>query len=586
MRRSTLSTLGVLASIFFCSLVVVPLLAPLERIVYDWCLRNAHDFGYDSERRHPALKLLSYTESTAKDLGEWNLPRSQRMVDGILKNGAQSLVVHPAAQSELEVQPDPANGLFVAAPSPISRSLPLRIDGDGVCRRVALAGKEGDGKSQRWSAALPLLVYARSQNVPASEIAFLPSAIRVGSRTVPTDSDYTVAVRFRRASEALSGKRMDDDDERADIDRMMPAAVSDYLKNEAFFSRLYQDKIVLLGTGFKQASARVQTPLGQVPDYIVEACVLETLLSEWHLSQPDRQEQGAALLATVALCLLVFRQLPIAGIAIAWGALQLLALWSCQKLFTLEISPQYTPLLVSSSLTALLVTRSKLLEASAALRRFGGLGAVEAAKLGDESVFEEVREKTATIVFTNVLSYLKELERHGSPDDFFARRQDYAQFLSDTFRKHGGVVLDYQGDFQMVGFNVELRSDDPGHALHALQACQEFLERLSEVTKTWKVEDQADLGTAHCGICTGPVACGHVGSQRHDGGRIAQAAIGDTSNVAARLLGAAMKSKEPILLAMTTVESAAGAISHEELEAIPLKGKSQAVPVARPVGER
>ena len=193
-----------------------------------------------------------------------------------------------------------------------------------------------------------------------------------------------------------------------------------------------------------------------------------------------------------------------------------------------------------------------------------------------------MREKTATIVFTNVLHYLKELERYGSPDEFFEKRQAYAQFLSDTFRKHGGVVLDYQGDFQMVGFNVELRSDDEQHAVNALRACQEFLQRLPEVTDPWKAQE-GELGSAHCGICTGPVACGHVGSQRHDGGRIAQAAIGDTSNVAARLLGAAMKSKEPVLLAMTTVQASAWSIPHQELEAIPLKGKAQAVPVARPI---
>jgi adenylate cyclase len=290
----------------------------------------------------------------------------------------------------------------------------------------------------------------------------------------------------------------------------------------------------------------------------------------------------ALCLASTVLAYGVFVRLPFLGTVVVWGLIQVGWLLLSLRFFSLAIFLGYTPVLLSTTSMALAISVTRLRQASTALLRYGGLGAYEAATRGDETVFEEVREKTATIVFTNVLSYLKEMERYGSPNDFFERRQAYAQLLSDVFRKHGGVILDYQGDFQMVGFNVELRIDDPDHALHAVAACHDFLARVPALTRTWWEAEDSEIGTAHCGICTGPVACGHVGSRRHDGGRIAQAAIGDTSNVAARLLGAAMKQKEPILMSMTTVQAANGKLPYDELEPIPLKGKTEVVPVARP----
>jgi adenylate cyclase len=580
---STLRTWLVLASIVVFSSLLLPLMQPLDRLCYDWCLKNAHDFGYDADRRHPALKLLSYSESTSQDLGEWTKDRTTDLASSIATKGALATVVHPAAQSELDIAPDPETGIYVAAPTPPDRSLVPVLDADGISRRVALAVKV-DGQ---WRPTLPLMVFVRSQNLPPGEIRFLPSAIQVGRREIATDADYRLWVRFRRAPESLSGKSMDADDAKADLAQMMSMPFQDYLEHQGSFTKLYRDSVILVGSGFKQAQNLIQTPLGQLSDYLFHACVLETMLTGWTVVQPDGLETLFTLLAFVGIGYGIFRQLPIWGIAICWAFGQIGWLWLCQHVFTYGVYLQFTPFLLAVTLTAAFVIFKKLNEATIALRRFGGTGAAEAGQRGDESVLEEIREKTATIVFTNVLSYLKELERHGSPHDFFDKRQAYAQYLSDVFRKHGGVILDYQGDFQMIGFNVELREDDddPDHALHAVQASQDFLDGISKVTNQWWEADEEEIGSAHCGICTGQVACGHVGSERHDGGRIAQAAIGDTSNVAARLLGAAMKTKEPILLAMTTVEASGGRIQVEQLEPIPLKGKTQAVPVARPVGK-
>ena len=564
----------VLASIFLVTLLLTPLLEPLEVKFYDNAMAGHHDSSYVGRGLHPALSLLVYSEGTEDAVGAWTPERSRQMIDKLLRAGATQVIIHPGAQPELVPPARPeVTALALSGSSEGGEAYPLVLDSDGICRWVAL-GVQRDGK---WQPTVPLRTFAKIVGANSETIAFLPGGgIKVGERLVPTDPDYRLRVRFRRSKE-----QRDDN-----VDYLAPLALERIwsgLDTLATPERV-TGKTFLLGSGFKQAMRDVQTPLETLQDYKVDACVLETMLVGWSVWEPRGWQRAAYALVLLLVLQTIYSRLPIAGVAVFWIAGQLVFLELFQRLFGLGIYLPFLPFLLISSGLALWSATSKFHQAREALARFGGAGAFEAATRGDERVFDEVREKTATIVFTNVLSYLKELERHGSPNQFFERRQQYAQLLSDVFRKHGGVVLDYQGDFQMVGFNVELRVDDPDHALHAVQASHEFLERVPEVTRTWWEADEDEIGTAHCGICTGPVACGHVGSQRHDGGRIAQAAIGDTSNVSARLLGAAMKQREPIIMAMTTVESAGDRLQFELLEAIPLKGKTQAVPIARPIG--
>jgi class 3 adenylate cyclase len=570
-----------MASVFLLAMLLQPLLGSLDNRLYDRFSQADHDERYGGDTFLPSLKLLVYSEATVQSLGQWSQADTLELEDFILSSGALAAVFYPGTKGELEPAPRP--GVLVASKDQPEHAVAAQRDSDGVCRRVALAVRR-EGK---WVPTVPLRIVALLSRVPEQSLVFSPGRIQVGFRTIATDAQYRILPRFRRSEESLTAAAMAEAERTGrEIEQMDPIDL-ERLSHPDFrggYARNFRDAVVMVGTGFKEANELVPTPLGSLSDFKVDACAVESVMAGWQLRPLAPGERAIWTALATLLAYLLFSRLPIVGIALAWGALQYGWLQMARFLFSLDIFLAYTPVFLSSSLVALAVALLKYQQASLALRRFGGAGAYEAGLRGDEAVFEEVREKTATIVFTNVLGYLKELERYGSPDEFFEKRQSYAQLLSDVFRKHQGVVLDYQGDFQMVGFNVELRHDDGEHAVHALAASKEFLARLPEVTRSWQLPDGSS-GSAHCGICTGPVACGHVGSRRQDGGRIAQAAIGDTSNVAARLLGAAMKQKEPILMAMTTVEAAQGRIAAEPLEPIPLKGKAQAVPVARPGGE-
>lgn len=537
----------------------------------------AHESVYGWVPFTPSIKTIVYAESTTQALGAWTPEKSDELSKWILDSGARGAFFYPASHPELT--PKMGEGVEVVS-TDTEQPGSVVLDSDGVCRRVALARFE-KGVPKPTSA---LLILAALDKVEEAKIVFLPSEIVVGGRRIVTNSDYQVYVRFRASEESITAQTAASE---STYQQMVPYRLESLFHSDfqqAYAKRL-RDTVVLVGTGFKEAGEDIVTPVHPLATFKIDACAVETLLGGSSMRALDTGESIALLVAVVLLSYGFFSRLPTSAIVLLWALFLVGWFRVTESLFTLGIYVEYTPALVSSSLVAIYVGMLRTQQAGQALLRFGGAGAYEAARKGDESVFEEVREKTATIVFTNVLTYLKELERHGSPDHFFERRQAYAQLFSDVFRKHKGVILDFQGDFQMVGFNVELRTDDPDHALNAVAASQEFLARLHEVTDQWWEADADEIGTGHCGICTGPVACGHVGSRRHDGGRIAQAAIGDTSNVAARLLGAAMKQKELILMSMTTVEASEGRLAYEELESIPLKGKTQAVPIARPSGK-
>ena len=168
-----------------------------------------------------------------------------------------------------------------------------------------------------------------------------------------------------------------------------------------------------------------------------------------------------------------------------------------------------------------------------------------------------------TILFTNLPKAILALEQV-DPEESIRARNRSGKILTKGVRHTHGRILDYQGDFQMAGFCVE--KVDPQHAVNAVKAGLELCRTLKE---------QYPDENIHCGVCTGPAAVGYVGAPSSK----ELAAIGDTTNVAARLLGAAMKQNVPVLIAATTYELCSEQLVAEKLPAVSLKGKTNVVEV-------
>jgi adenylate cyclase len=195
------------------------------------------------------------------------------------------------------------------------------------------------------------------------------------------------------------------------------------------------------------------------------------------------------------------------------------------------------------------------------LKRFGG--AEDAGFSGKES--------QATMVFTNLPKFLMEMERNHD-QDLLKYRREYNEVLALIAERYHGKVLDYQGDAQMLGFGLRY-DEDAEHPTEATSAALEIVDEVATLAARWGAPPEQLK--VNVGVCTGSIALGHLGAmQKQD-----IAAIGDTTNTAARLMGAAMKQQLGVLVSKPTYLKADGLITGTELPPVELKGKSAPVEV-------
>jgi adenylate cyclase len=142
----------------------------------------------------------------------------------------------------------------------------------------------------------------------------------------------------------------------------------------------------------------------------------------------------------------------------------------------------------------------------------------------------------------------------------------WADAVPTVTEREGGLIERFAGDAILVVFNA--LDDLPDHAVHAVRAAVEMQEGAEATAR-----DHAGWPRFRIGVNTGPAALAIVGGGRQR----SFTAIGDTTNVAARLQAAA----EPgsVLIGRATYELVREEIParpHGELE---LKGKPAPVPV-------
>jgi adenylate cyclase len=106
----------------------------------------------------------------------------------------------------------------------------------------------------------------------------------------------------------------------------------------------------------------------------------------------------------------------------------------------------------------------------------------------------------------------------------------YLSEMSDAILDHGGTLVAYMGDGIMAVFGAPLEQAD--HADRALGAAREMLDvRLPRFNDWLRAEAISEGFRMGIGLNSGHVMSGHVGSER----RVEYAAVGDTTNSAARI---------------------------------------------------
>jgi class 3 adenylate cyclase/tetratricopeptide (TPR) repeat protein len=188
----------------------------------------------------------------------------------------------------------------------------------------------------------------------------------------------------------------------------------------------------------------------------------------------------------------------------------------------------------------------------------------------------EGERKEVTVLFCDIVESSRLAERL-DPEAMHQIMDRALRLMAEAIHRYEGTVNQFLGDGLMALFGAPVALED--HALRAVMAALMIQETINAYNEQLKSKRDAEL-RLRLGLNTGPVVVGRIG----DDLRMDYTAVGDTTNVAARLQSLA----EPgtILIGEATQRLVAGYIRSEAQGPEQVKGRSQPVPVYKVIGRR
>jgi adenylate cyclase len=181
----------------------------------------------------------------------------------------------------------------------------------------------------------------------------------------------------------------------------------------------------------------------------------------------------------------------------------------------------------------------------------------------------ETRE--VTVFFSDLVGF-SEIAEESTPDSLTALMNAYLSAMTDIIESHGGYVDKYIGDSIVAVFGAP--ADDPNHAANAARAALDCCAKLAELNRDSAAFQRHPLAQ-RIGINSGEAVVGNLGSQR----RFNYSVMGDAVNLASRLEGANKFYGTTIIASEATVALAGDAFAWRELDAIRVKGRTQALKI-------
>ncbi len=187
----------------------------------------------------------------------------------------------------------------------------------------------------------------------------------------------------------------------------------------------------------------------------------------------------------------------------------------------------------------------------------------------------EGERKSVTVMFSDVSGFTAMSERL-DPEEVHAIMDRAFEVILDAVHRYEGTINQFLGDGVMALFGAPIAHEDHTHrALSAALAIQKELEPLAaDVRRLHGAEFRMRMG-----VNTGLVVVGAIGKDL----RMDYTAVGDTTNLAARLLAIAKPGQ--IVVSEQTQHLRAGFFTFDDLGQFQVKGKSEPVRAYAVTGE-
>jgi adenylate cyclase len=184
-----------------------------------------------------------------------------------------------------------------------------------------------------------------------------------------------------------------------------------------------------------------------------------------------------------------------------------------------------------------------------------------------------VRQES-TVLFCDLRGFTTFAE-NAEPELVIEVLNQYLGQMSEAILADDGTVVSYLGDGIMAVFGSPVERDN--HAIQALAAAEELLAVRLPRLNAWLAERDLPPFRLGVGLNSGAVMSGTVGSDR----RMEYAAVGDTTNVAARLQAATKGTPHALFASQSTWERLD---EHSRVRLVPagekaVAGRGQPVPV-------
>ena len=173
-------------------------------------------------------------------------------------------------------------------------------------------------------------------------------------------------------------------------------------------------------------------------------------------------------------------------------------------------------------------------------------------------------EREVTVVFGDLAGFTAYSERHTPTEVVELLNRVWTAVVPEVTAENG-LIENFTGDGLLVIFNAV--GDQPDHAARALRAAV----RMRDSVDALGAAEGEPLPRLHIGVNSGPAFVGSVGAA----GRRTFSAIGDTTNLGARLLGIAAQGE--IVVGEATWQWLRGTARGEQLPPIQVKGKAEPV---------
>jgi adenylate cyclase len=183
--------------------------------------------------------------------------------------------------------------------------------------------------------------------------------------------------------------------------------------------------------------------------------------------------------------------------------------------------------------------------------------------------------RNVTVYFSDIADFSTIAEKI-PPIELVAAMNEYLSAMTDAIEAHGGFVDKYIGDAIVAVFGAPL--DDPEHATNAVHAALQCATRLGMLDRM-----NGAFGGAvrqRIGLNSGEALVGNIGSRR----RFNYTVMGDVVNLASRLEGSNKLYGTTVIASEATVALTGRGFVWRELDALRVKGRTQAVRIFEPLG--